>query len=835
MNGIVDVLKLQVVSRVMHPGAGGGAAGAAELSLYALAVQCLVMVLVGCLDDLIKALPRLVDAVKTYVAGRVSDGVQAVAAAAPDLRDACVPLDTRHHINSLDMTRTYAAADGKAKADDPREAETNAMVDSVLALVSQLHNVPRFALVGGGQVMATYRDKPVQLTRDVFCRIQSISEASGGGGHPVAVRLSLLSNTKSAAELAVFVRGVHAARQLELKNSLGDAIYFFDQKTKDGGPPRLRGAPGSDEDLNHRRALIATAPRALDFVMTPFWSNKRFDNVFGEDCRRIKDRVRFFLDNRDWYDRKGVPYQLGILLAGTPGTGKTSIIRAIANHSRRHIVNVNFSQITTATQLKNLFYSDKLSVPGDGGESRQYHIPVDQRLYVLEEIDAVGDVVRRRDARAAAPRAPLPDELTLADVLTVLDGTMEIPGRILVMTTNHPELLDPALVRPGRVDVQVRFGPADRGQVLEMYAAYLDAPVPPRLVDDVPDRVLTAAEVSQVLFRHFTVGGGVDHAAAVGDLAATAQARIEDLARAAPPEPLDGSAATDDEPSVGGSSTDGSSTDGPAVRAAVGVGAGVGGTSARDILGAGILDPSRPPWDQPSVQYIVGQQRRNDPQGLPGARAKEADPSAPSDLSATGVEALLRTSPFFGPDADCAFPGDGRWNTFDERQDDPHLRPASFDREWAKPGNPAPAGGVGAHSFATGSSPDGPVSAGSATDDFGGHRPRDFGRAPDAYGPPWGMDELHATAMRRDDNAAFFRGLARQPVDAPAPRTDPNPGDPVPAGSFAMGVDMGASPDGLSNSPWVSVRPRGPPPPPGPAGAGDGSPAAAATAAPWSG
>ena len=67
------------------------------------------------------------------------------------------------------------------------------------------------------------------------------------------------------------------------------------------------------------------------FIKSPFYSNKSFANIFGSEVREVEERVNFFLNNREWYDSRGIPYQLGLLLSGVPGSGKTSIIRAIAN------------------------------------------------------------------------------------------------------------------------------------------------------------------------------------------------------------------------------------------------------------------------------------------------------------------------------------------------------------------------------------------------------------------------------------------------------------------------------------------------------------------------
>jgi len=112
------------------------------------------------------------------------------------------------------------------------------------------------------------------------------------------------------------------------------------------------------------------------------------------------------------------------------------------------------------------------------------------------------------------------DELTLGEILTVLDGTMEVPGRMIVMTTNHPEVLDDALIRPGRIDVQAAFTYASRELIAAMYVAYLEKELSPASVAQLPAAVLSPAEVGQVLFRHF--GMPSTEAEIVADLVKTA-------------------------------------------------------------------------------------------------------------------------------------------------------------------------------------------------------------------------------------------------------------------------------------------------------------------------
>jgi hypothetical protein len=522
---IKELLKYQMIGQ-MGVGSLGArrAGGSADGNLWGVVLQLFFMLFMAMIDDIAKVIPKLATEYRVYFSGKLQENIQKIGGIGEQLSETSIPLSTRHAVNTLVISRVFIKDDsslsgssgGSGNSGVPSD-EANGMADAILSKISRLNNVPSFMLIGNGSIMIDYKDKPIQLTNDIYVKIDSIVLAPSGAVS--SVKMLLLSNTVSAAEISAYVKIVYNNYLQDMKNSLGDHIFFFDQKSKDTQPPRLP-ANGVDA-LNHKRMLINTAPKNLQFTMTPFYSNKKFSNICGEQVRLIEKRVRFFMDNRNWYDSKGIPYQLGLLMSGVPGAGKTSAIRAIANMTRRHIINVNFANITTASQLKNLFYSERINVYTDSSmsQSMSYFIPIEQRLYVLEEIDAIGDIVKQRTSEDCGGEV-VNDELTLMEILTVLDGTMEIPGRIVIMTTNHPEMLDRALIRPGRIDVQVKFGYAEAALIAEMYESYFDTKLPVEYLKLLPDRQLSPAEVGQVLFRHFN--DSEDHRAIVYDLMQTA-------------------------------------------------------------------------------------------------------------------------------------------------------------------------------------------------------------------------------------------------------------------------------------------------------------------------
>merc|ERR550525_2131668 len=102
-------------------------------------------------------------------------------------------------------------------------------------------------------------------------------------------------------------------------------------------------------------------------------------------------RLDFFTQNKAWDKQRGIPYTMGFLFYGDPGCGKTSTIKAIANHTQRHIVSVPLNRIKTCKELLSIFYEEQIN---------HMTIPLSKRLYVLEDIDCseLKDIVRDRSS-----------------------------------------------------------------------------------------------------------------------------------------------------------------------------------------------------------------------------------------------------------------------------------------------------------------------------------------------------------------------------------------------------------------------------------------------------
>jgi len=509
---IAELIKFQVLQRTVGMGGSSGThshSDGSEQSMYEIFqqmfTQCATFAIISLVDQGSKLLPELLHAFRRRQESKVasltkmySDPVE------PLLKNKSLLSDARHAVNTIILSRDY-----DKKNTDLALKKTNEYVDAVLDAVSRLRNVPSMILTDHVQFLVNYKEKPIQLSNEIFFQLIRIDWGDNYIS-PLRVNISLNSNSLTATQMIEYVQDLHSTFIANQTNSLGNKLYFFNQIDK----PNMnisfdpRGDPAvaidySKQNYEKRRTAVNQASPTLTFTKVPFFSSKSFENICGPEAREVRQRVEFFIKNKDWYMSKGIPYTLGMLLSGVPGSGKTSILRAIANLTGRHIINVNFASIKTSKQLNNLFTSEELTYVTDESFSpTRVNIPISKRLYVLEEIDALGGIVLDRGEVTINSNVPVIDgELTLADILTVLDGTVEMPDRMLIITSNYPEKLDKALIRPGRIDLSMNFGNAVADTIREMTELFFSRKMDPQYNAKLPEN-LTCAEISFVLFAN---------------------------------------------------------------------------------------------------------------------------------------------------------------------------------------------------------------------------------------------------------------------------------------------------------------------------------------------
>jgi chaperone BCS1 len=205
-----------------------------------------------------------------------------------------------------------------------------------------------------------------------------------------------------------------------------------------GTPDPIRGWIAEGASLCREREK--TGP-GLHVLRGDWWAHvsdlrvRPLDTVLAEDGRiaKVAADMRRFLGAEDWYGQRGVPWRRGYLFHGPPGTGKSSLIRALASELGRDIATVPLS----SRALSDEDLRDGMTNAPRGA------------MLVLEDIDA--SFVGRNAGESAGG-------VTFSGLLNAIDGVAAQEGRILVMTTNHPDKLDPALIRPGRADMHVELG-----------------------------------------------------------------------------------------------------------------------------------------------------------------------------------------------------------------------------------------------------------------------------------------------------------------------------------------------------------------------------------------
>ena len=379
-------------------------------------------------------------------------------------------------------------------------------MDAVVQYVTTLPAMRSLLAVSQHDYLPNEYD-PVCLESDVYFELQEMKITDG---QLEVVKFKLYCYDHDVQHLQSFVDTCNADYERRMANKLGTHRYYFDQMIQTKSKGVQNPLPTSH----------------LVYSKAKFTTNRTFKNVFFEERDQVRDRVNFFLNRRDWYDQKGIPYTLGFMFHGPPGVGKTSSIKAIANEGKRHIINVQLSEIKTKAQLQHLFFNDEIHVY-NGVQTEKYTIPVSERLYVIEDIDAMGDTVLRREWKKPTTEKKKEDDffdrkeeekdvIDLAFILNLLDGTLEANGRILAVTTNFPERIDRALIRPGRIDMIVNFKKCNLAVIQEMVRSFYDSDT---VVNDPSlNYKWSPAEVNQILFRNF---GNVE--AGVAELISTPQ------------------------------------------------------------------------------------------------------------------------------------------------------------------------------------------------------------------------------------------------------------------------------------------------------------------------
>ncbi|XVE82555.1 hypothetical protein DITRI_Ditri16bG0014700 [Diplodiscus trichospermus] len=211
----------------------------------------------------------------------------------------------------------------------------------------------------------------------------------------------------------------------------------------------------------------------------------------------IEDDLDSFAERKEFFENVGRAWKRGYLLYGPPGTGKSSLVAAIANHMRYNIYDLQFQSVRNDADLRRILTST-----------------TNRSILLIEDIDCSTNVSRDRamvreqhedeeDDECKRPSAIDPG-VTLSGLLNFIDGLWSSCGneRIIIFTTNHKEKLDPALLRPGRMDVHIYMGyctPAGFRKLSTTYLGIKDDKLFGSIDDLIKSVEVTPAEVAQQL------------------------------------------------------------------------------------------------------------------------------------------------------------------------------------------------------------------------------------------------------------------------------------------------------------------------------------------------
>ncbi|KAJ2450356.1 26S proteasome regulatory subunit 6B [Coemansia sp. RSA 2336] len=206
----------------------------------------------------------------------------------------------------------------------------------------------------------------------------------------------------------------------------------------------------------HSNSIVEVLPPEADSSIALLGADERPDvtyaDIGGLDMQKqeIREAVELPLTHFDLYRQIGIDPPRGVLLYGPPGTGKTMLVKAVANHTTASFIRVNSSEFVQKylgegpRMVRDVFRLARENSPS---------------IIFIDEVDAIA--TKRFDAQTGADREV---QRILLELLNQMDGFDQTSNVKVIMATNRVDTLDPALLRPGRLDRKIEFPTPDRRQ-----------------------------------------------------------------------------------------------------------------------------------------------------------------------------------------------------------------------------------------------------------------------------------------------------------------------------------------------------------------------------------
>lgn len=221
----------------------------------------------------------------------------------------------------------------------------------------------------------------------VQLRVEENEEDKGQKAEKTVSTTIYRFQSTSAEAIDSFLEEAYSWYIKELRNQEDNARYLYEMQSHSISSRSQGGASGGDDEggRHYKRYRLS--------------DEKTFESLFFQEKDKLLSLLSHFRKKTGKYRIAGYPHKLGLLLHGPPGTGKTSLIKALAQHTGRSIVNVPLARIATNQELMDIMFDQQYAVLGDDVPIKLGFKDV---IFVMEDVDAASKVVNRRDGMITA-------------------------------------------------------------------------------------------------------------------------------------------------------------------------------------------------------------------------------------------------------------------------------------------------------------------------------------------------------------------------------------------------------------------------------------------------
>lgn len=294
----------------------------------------------------------------------------------------------------------------------------------------------------------------------------------------------------------------HRDRNWAMKSEIRSYQLTFHRKNKDLAiESYLTYVINEAENKKHEKKTIKmfTVDYENMYDINDMWIPVNLDHpstfetlaMDSDQKEMILNDLERFVKRREYYRKVGKAWKRGYLLYGPPGTGKSSLIAAIANYLNYDVYDLELTDLKRNSELRRLLLAT-----------------ANRSILVVEDIDCNIDLKDRSSTKEEEDSYREEEsKVTLSGLLNFVDGLWSSCGdeRIIIFTTNHIEKLDPALLRPGRMDVHIHMSyctPSGFKLLARNYLGILDHPLFKKIEDLLAIAKVTPAEIAEQLLKN---------------------------------------------------------------------------------------------------------------------------------------------------------------------------------------------------------------------------------------------------------------------------------------------------------------------------------------------